>query len=599
MQFGLAIFLILLGSALSMAEPRRIALVSDPHVDAAEPLFVSNFARVIDDVNAAKVDAVLIAGDLAAGTTESTQQFAAMAKRFAAPVRWVAGNHDIGNKPMPDNKGGPSAERIATYRENLGDLFFASDVRPGLRVIGIASSLLDTGLPAEAEQWAMLEKELAAGPVVLLMHYPPFVTSADEPEEYFNLNAPARKRLLGLIEKGRVTAALSGHLHRPISLKLGSTPLIGAPAVSFGLPKGRQPVGWTLVSIDDAGRVTAENRYLPKPSDRVEPSDRVQIFYYNWYGAPPQQKGYVHWQQGDHVPPEDVGSNFYPKLGAYSSTDPAVLKQHMAWIRQAGIGVLCLTWWGQDSYEDKGTPAVLDAAAAAGLKVNFHLEPCAGHTPDKLAADVKYLLAKYGKHAAFYRASGLGNKPVFYVFEIVRHPSAVWKAAVDQLRTDVEPFLIFGQTSDVQLIQAGGFDGGYLYDGLAPFKDAGFPKRWSTTAAEFNAAGKLFVPSVGPGYWDDRAVPRGADEPESAKTRDDGQDNTYDAAWEAAVATDPPFITITSFNEWHEGSQIEPAVATSSPQYNYPAYRDGERQYLDLTAYWTERFARSLEKGTP
>ena len=47
-------------------------------------------------------------------------------------------------------------------------------------------------------------------------------------------------------------------------------------------------------------------------------------------------------------------------------------------------------------------------------------------------------------------------------------------------------------------------------------------------------------------------------------------------------------ITITSFNEWHEGTQIEPAIDFKSehkrvqgPQ-NYPSY-EYPRQYLDLT----------------
>lgn len=612
---------------MGQAAPRtfRIALVSDPHVsvDPKYGDYVKNFEQVIDEVNVAKVDAVFLAGDLTqGGDGPAMQRFIVMAKRFGAPTRWVAGNHDIGSKPIPGKPGTVTSDRIARYEKNLGSTFYAVDIVPGLRVVGVASSLFDSALPAESAQWTLLEKELA--PVatdvvtttrtILLSHYPPFVTSADENDEYFNVNIVARRRLLGLIESSGVTAMLTGHQHRPMSTTIGRVPVIGAPAVSFGLPRGQQGVGWTLITIDDGGRATAENRYLPATPRATLPADgsllvpalmdsaadRIHIFYYNWYGAPPLQKEFVHWQQGGHVPPDDIGSNYFPKLGPYSSGDPAVLKQHMAWIKQAGVGTLCLTWWGRESYEERLTRGVLDAAGDAGLKVNFHLEPYGGHTPAKLADDVRYILQTYGKHPAFYRAASQGNKPMFYVFETVRHRSTAWKTALDELRNTLpEPVLIIAQTSDLRLVEEGGFDGGYPYDGLAPFKQPRFLSGWATTAKEFASAGKLFIPSVGPGYWDDRAVPRGgADEPEAARTRDGGKATTYDAAWQAAIDTRAPFVTITSFNEWHEGSQIEPAIAKGIDGYRYPPYAGGETEYLTRTADWAQRFVTNLGATT-
>jgi len=291
-------------------------------------------------------------------------------------------------------------------------------------------------------------------------------------------------------------------------------------------------------------------------------------------------------------PPADIGSNFYPSLGRYSSMDPAVLKQHMTWIRQAHVGVLSLSWWGRQSYEEQRTRGVLDAAADAGLKVNFHLEPYNSRTPEQLADDVTYLLDRYGQHPAFYRARFLGEKPLFYVFEALRHPPEAWRPVTDRLHTGKEPVLLIAQTSDLGFIRAAGFDGGYPYDVLTPFKDSSFLRAWTgEIARDFRAAGKLFIPSVGPGYWDDRAVPvNGADEPESARTRDGGNADTYDRAWRAAIRSGAAVITITSFNEWHEGSQIEPAIANQITGYHYPAYAGGELEYIRRTAAGIEQF---------
>jgi glycoprotein endo-alpha-1,2-mannosidase len=44
-----------------------------------------------------------------------------------------------------------------------------------------------------------------------------------------------------------------------------------------------------------------------------------------------------------------LGANFYPLLGCYSSKNPVTVAQHMKWIRQAGIGVLVISWYPPDS----------------------------------------------------------------------------------------------------------------------------------------------------------------------------------------------------------------------------------------------------------
>ena len=325
-------------------------------------------------------------------------------------------------------------------------------------------------------------------------------------------------------------------------------------------------------------------------TEPIPPSERVHIFYYNWYGAPLHQPGYRHWQQGDRQPPDDIGADFYPALGAYSSSDPRVLKQHMQWIRQAGTGVIVLSWWGRDSYEDQLTMPVLDAARDAGLKVAFHLEPYDGMTPPSLEADVRYLLDRYGQHPALFRSAAHDHKPMFYIFETLRHPARSWRPVIDRLRAGDQPVMLIAQTTDLAFIVEAGFDGGYPYDVLAPFKDERFLASWPALARAFADAGKLFIPSVGPGYIDDRAVPRGADEPSAATTRDDGTAATYHRAWDAAIATTPQFISITSFNEWHEGTQIEPAASKRVGDFVYRPSREGPEQYLNLTAELVRQF---------
>lgn len=84
------------------------------------------------------------------------------------------------------------------------------------------------------------------------------------------------------------------------------------------------------------------------------PNYYVHAFYYTWFGNPKFDGKYIHWdhqqlphwdfkvaqryQQGRHIPPDDVGSNFYPALGPYSSKDPSAVEAHMQQLRTAAIG---------------------------------------------------------------------------------------------------------------------------------------------------------------------------------------------------------------------------------------------------------------------
>jgi hypothetical protein len=134
----------------------------------------------------------------------------------------------------------------------------------------------------------------------------------------------------------------------------------------------------------------------------------VFIHYYDWYGSPPLSPTYGHWDGGNRNrpdPSQNITSASYPVLGAYDSSSASVIRQHMAWIKAAHVDVVSLDWWGQGSREDRLARAVMDGAAAQGLKVNFVIDTYVGETPASIGSDIAYIYRKYGRHPAFYRAS--------------------------------------------------------------------------------------------------------------------------------------------------------------------------------------------------
>src|ERR1043165_4368332 len=249
----------------------RIALVSDTHTtrgtNEEQPRYRARLDKVMAAVNEAKVDLVLIAGDLTQdGKPEELADFKQQIGGFAAPVWFVPGNHDIGNKLIQGkgNETGLTPFRVARFEMRMGPSFFAR-MRAGVRVIGLNSPIFGSRFPREDSMWRFLEKELrnpSRLPTVVFMHYPPFTKKPEEPSEYWNIEPEPRQRLLKLLREGGVRTVLSGHLHRPLTNRNGGILFVTTGPVSFGLPAGKQPQGWTLVSVPEHGDAQAEFRAI-------------------------------------------------------------------------------------------------------------------------------------------------------------------------------------------------------------------------------------------------------------------------------------------------------------------------------------------------
>ena len=252
--------------------PARVALLSDLHVTRGtkeeQPFHQGRLERALAAVNAENVDLVLIAGDLTENGTRT--EFADLRKqlqKLRAPVWYVPGNHDLGGKVVAGKKTDKDVtpQRVDTFEWRMGSSWFSRE-QACVRVIGLNASLFGSGLKAENAMWQWLENELAQPapqPTLLLMHYPPFTQKPNEPGGvYWNLEPQPRQRLLQLAHQGGVRAILSGHVHTENVLRQDGILFVTTPPVAFGLPKGRQYRGWTLLTVTPQGEVQSEFRYL-------------------------------------------------------------------------------------------------------------------------------------------------------------------------------------------------------------------------------------------------------------------------------------------------------------------------------------------------
>jgi len=103
----------------------------------------------------------------------------------------------------------------------------------------------------------------------------------------------------------------------------------------------------------------------------------------------------------------------------------------------------------------------------------------------------------------------------------------------------------------------------------------------------------IFIPCVSPGFNVNRTFRN-----KSSLFRPRAKGKTYDKWWERTLVAEPEFVAILTFNEWHEGTQIEPAVRNKKFGNRYLSYEHAykkrgkvaQESYLRRTARWIDLF---------
>ena len=342
---------------------------------------------------------------------------------------------------------------------------------------------------------------------------------------------------------------------------------------------------------------------VPAEAATASDSRRVMTFMYLWYGD--EAGNYTHWNHAvlphwrpidglafkhatgrRFAPPEEIHAPFWPRRGLYSSSDPVVLEEQMREMRAAGIGVAVVSWWGRPdvpgTHDSQGVntdavvPAVLAAAAKENMRVAFHLEPYEGRTAASVVKDVEYIRNRYGAHRAVLRTtraalgarpstplevpSDEGGVPLFFVYDSYHIPAEDWALHLNAGGALHRKGVFFGlvlRHQDQGDLARGAFDGLYSYFATNGFSFGSTTTHWRGIATKAREDGMVFSPSVAPGYDDRRIRPWNL---RAWRPRASG--GYYSSMWRAALAAvrEGGFVTVTSWNEFGEGTQIEPCI---------------------------------------
>jgi glycoprotein endo-alpha-1,2-mannosidase len=160
-------------------------------------------------------------------------------------------------------------------------------------------------------------------------------------------------------------------------------------------------------------------------------------------------------------------------------------------------------------------PKLLDAAGRQGLKVNIHIEPFGGRNAATTRDAIVHILNSYGAHPAFHRGKEFGDRPVFFVYDSYKTPAKEWAevlgpAGTNSLRGTRFDSAVIGlwvKEHDGDFMTGGHFDGFYTYFAADGFTYGSTCANWRKLNEFARRTGKIFVPSVGPGYVDTRIRP--------------------------------------------------------------------------------------------
>jgi len=201
---------------------------------------------------------------------------------------------------------------------------------------------------------------------------------------------------------------------------------------------------------------------------------------------------------------------------------------------------------------------------------------------------VNYINTNYGNSSAYYRDSARGNRPVFYVFQSLNvKPYTGWSAIEPLVSTNI----LLTQTTDQSKVTPY-FSGLYNY-AIGPNKT----KDFQGMASWAKDKGVVWAPSIGPGFINKKAEPK-------SKAVDFGRDNGdfYDQDWQSIFDSGSlyGYVSITSFNEWHEGSVIEPATSSPPAGINYLTFdgswskngTEAEVSYLERTKFYVDKYTK-------
>lgn len=298
--------------------------------------------------------------------------------------------------------------------------------------------------------------------------------------------------------------------------------------------------------------------------DRESARPWVLAHYMPWYTAKPfgDRWGW-HWTM-DHFDPEqqsdgkrEIASRYYPLIGPYDSGDPHVLEYHLRLMKLAGIDGVIVDWYGLKDYRDyailhRNTTRLLEQCERLKMKFVICYEdqtiPALVEGKRISAADrVTHAVQEIDWLGKYWFQSGSyvkwDGKPVLLSFGHAGLTNDEWAVCLSRLASPVAYFS--------QDIRRAGAVGGFGWP--APRVGMQQVERFRAASRDWPAA----IPAAFPRFED---IYRQAGVSDGYPRLPDNDGRTLRETLKVAIQSKAPIVQIATWNDWGEGTQIEPSL---------------------------------------
>ena len=217
---------------------------------------IQSFEQAVKQINEIDPDFVVICGDLVNDAADSSyNEFKRIMKGFQVPCYPAPGNHDVGNIPNDTT--------LNYYRKTIGKDYYTFQNK-GYSFIVTNTQLWKVSVENESEKHDKWFKQTLDSlgnsntAVLVIGHYPIFLKTPDEEEEYFNLPLEKRNEILALFKRHNVKAYLSGHRHETVINSYDNIQLVSGETTSKNFDE--RPIGFRLWEISAD---TISHRFVP------------------------------------------------------------------------------------------------------------------------------------------------------------------------------------------------------------------------------------------------------------------------------------------------------------------------------------------------
>lgn len=276
-----------------------------------------------------------------------------------------------------------------------------------------------------------------------------------------------------------------------------------------------------------------------------------------------------HWTMGKtDADNGELASHARPTLGAYDSSDPAVIATQIALMKASGVDGAIIDWNGPEGFADyemihRNTGLLIAALKNAGLKFALCVEDNPGHrfiqekkvsreqAVAKVAASFAWADQQWLNDPAYVRLSG---RPVLFIFGPQFLSESEWPAIRAKLKSDPLTFAL------PHLSRRPGIDGAFAWVPVSGGKTVEAPT-WTQELASLYAREakdqRPFVAVAFPGYHDYYAQ---AGVGQSYGFIDSRAGQTFAESLDRAMKSGAPIVQVATWNDYGEGTEIEPTT---------------------------------------